>query len=85
MNDSVLCRWGWDGKVGMAEFYCVRDNLALGVSIDKLEAAVGVHGWTNVESILAQKSLDQRVAGLAWMRTQHPTGPSGVLLKLKGP
>jgi hypothetical protein len=39
----------------MAEFYCVRDNLALGVSIDKLEAAVGVHGWTNVESILSAK------------------------------
>jgi hypothetical protein len=69
----------------MAEFYCVRDDLAFGVSIDKLEAAVGVHGWTNVETILSTKSQDRRVAGLAWMRIQHPTGPSGVLLKSKGP
>jgi hypothetical protein len=39
----------------MAEFDCVRDDLALGVSIDKFEAAVGVHGWTNVETILSMK------------------------------
>ncbi len=55
MNDSVLRRRGWDGKVGVAEFDCVRDDLAFGVSIDKLEAAVGVHGWTNVETILSTK------------------------------
>jgi hypothetical protein len=39
----------------MAEFDCVRDDLALGVCIDKLEAEVGIHGWTNVESILSTK------------------------------
>jgi len=44
MNDSVLCRRGRDGKVGMAKFNCIGDDLALGVCIDKLEAAVGVHG-----------------------------------------
>ncbi len=60
MNDSVLRGRGWDGKVGVAEFDCVRDDLAFGVSIDKLEATVGVHGWTNVEAILSTK-----VPGLA--------------------
>jgi len=39
----------------MAELDCVGDDLALGVCIDKLEAAVGIHGWTNVESILGTK------------------------------
>jgi hypothetical protein len=39
----------------MAEFDCVRDDLAFGVCINKLEAAVGVHGWTNVETILSTK------------------------------
>jgi hypothetical protein len=39
----------------MAEFDSVRDDLALGVCIDKLEAAVGIHGWTNGEAILGTK------------------------------
>jgi hypothetical protein len=39
----------------MAECDCVGDDLALGVCIDKLEAAVGIHGWTNLESILGTK------------------------------
>ena len=34
VNDSVLRRRGWDGKVGVGEFDCVRDDLAFGVSID---------------------------------------------------
>ena len=55
VNDSVFCRRSRDGKVGMAEFYRVGDDLALGVCIDKLEAAVGIHGWTNVEAILGPK------------------------------
>jgi hypothetical protein len=55
MNDSVLSRRVWDGEVGVAEFNCVRDDLAFGVRIDKLEAAVGVHGWTNVEAIFSMK------------------------------
>ena len=55
MNDSVFCRRSRDGQVGMAEFDCVGDDLALGVCVDKLEAAVGIHGGTNVESILGTK------------------------------
>ena len=55
MNDSFLCRPSRDGKVGMAEFNCIRDDLALGICIDKLEAGVGIHGWTNVEAILGTK------------------------------
>ena len=39
----------------MAEFYCIGDDLALGVCIDKLEAAVGVHGKTSVKAILSPK------------------------------
>jgi hypothetical protein len=85
MNDSVLRRWSRDGKVGMVEFDCVGDDLALGVCIDKLEAAVGIHGWTNVESILGTKIPRASGCRLAWMRTRQPTGPKGVLLKSKGP
>ncbi len=55
MDDSVFGRWSRDGKIGMSEFNCVGYDLALGVCIDKLEAAVGVHGWTNVEAILGTK------------------------------
>jgi hypothetical protein len=40
MDDLILCGQFRDGKVGMAEFNCIRDNLAFGVSIDKFEAAV---------------------------------------------
>ncbi len=47
----------------MAEFDCVGDDLALGVSIDKLEAAVGLHGWTNVEPILGTLLTERRLAG----------------------
>ncbi len=49
MDDSILCGRCRDGKVGMAEFDCIGDDLALGICIDKLEAAVGFHGWTNVK------------------------------------
>ncbi len=63
MNVSVLCRRGRDGKVGMAEFYCIGDDLALGVCIDKLEAAVGVHRWTNVEAIFSTKKVPRASGG----------------------
>ena len=39
----------------MAEFNCIGDDLAHGVSIDKFEAAEGIHGGTNVEAILNTK------------------------------
>ena len=53
----------------MAEFYCVRDDLALGVPIAKLEAAVGVHVGTNVEAILSTKAPRASGGWFAWMRT----------------
>ena len=56
----------------MAEFYSIGDNLALGVCIDKLEAAVGVHGQTNVESILSTKV--PRASGGGWFgMDENPT------------
>jgi len=55
----------------MAEFDCVGDNLAVGVCIDKLEAAVGIHGWTNVESILCTKIL--RASGCRFGMDEDPT------------
>ncbi len=55
MDDSILCGWCRDGKVGIAEFDCIGDNLAFGVSVDKFEAAVQLQGWTNVEAILGTK------------------------------
>jgi hypothetical protein len=39
----------------MAEFNCIGDNLAFGVSVDKFKAAVQLQGWTNVETILGTK------------------------------
>ncbi len=84
MNDSILCGRCRDRKVGMVVFDRIRDNLSFGVSVDKFEAAVQLQGWTNVP-FLARKSQDQQDADLAWMRTQQPTGPSGILLKSKGP
>ena len=71
MNDSVLCRRGRDGKVGMAKFYCIGDDLALGVCIDKLGAAVGVHSWTNVEAILSTKI--PRASGGWFGMDENPT------------
>jgi hypothetical protein len=55
MDDPILCGRCRDGKVGMAEFDCIGDNLAFGVSVDKFEAAVQLQGWTNVEAILGTK------------------------------
>jgi hypothetical protein len=45
--------------------------LALGVGIDKLEAAVGVLGRTNVEAILSPKVL--RAAGCWFGVDEDPT------------
>ncbi len=71
MDDSVLSRWHRDSKVGVAELDCVGDDLAFRVSIDKLEAAVGIHGWTNVESILGPKI--PRVLGCRFGMDEDPT------------
>jgi hypothetical protein len=71
MNDFVFGRWSRDGKIGMAEFNCIGDDLALGVCIDKLEAAVGIHGWTNVEAILGTKI--PRASGCRFGMDEDPT------------
>ncbi len=55
MDDLILCGWCRDGKLRMAEFDRIRDNLAFGVQVDKFEAAVQLQGWTNVEAILGTK------------------------------
>ncbi len=55
----------------MAEFDCGGDDLALGVCIDKLEAAVGIHGWANVESILGTKI--PRALGCRFGMDEDPT------------
>ncbi len=52
MDDLVLCRGRGDSVVGMTEFNCVRDGLALGVAFDQLEAAIQVQGGPNVEAFL---------------------------------
>ena len=71
MNDSVFGRRSRDGQVGMVKFDCVGDDLALGVCIDKLEAAVGIHGRTNVESILGTKI--PRASGCRFGMDEDPT------------
>jgi hypothetical protein len=71
MNDSVFGRWGRDRKIGMSEFNCVGYDLALGVCIDKLEAAVGIHDWTNVEAILGTKI--PRTSGCWFGMDEDPT------------
>ena len=71
--------------VGIAEFHCIGDDLALGVYNDKLEAAVGIHGWTNVEAILGTKIPRASGCWFGMVRTRQPTGPNGILLKSKGP
>jgi len=69
----------------MAEFDCVGDDLALGVCVDKLEAAVGIHGWTNVESILSSKI--PRALGCRFGMDEDPTTSwtQGGLVEIKRP
>jgi hypothetical protein len=55
----------------MAEFNCIGDEFALGVYIDKLEAEVGVHGWTNAEAILGTKI--PRASGCWFGMDEDPT------------
>jgi hypothetical protein len=71
MNDFVFGRRSRDGKIGMSEFNCAGYDLALGVCIDKLEAAVGVPGWTNVEAILGPKI--PRSSGCWFSMDEDPT------------
>ena len=85
MNDSVFCRRGRDGKVGVAEFDRVGDDLALGVCIDKLEAAVGIHGWPNVESILGTKIPRTSVCWFGMDEDPTTSWTQGRLVEIKRP
>ena len=71
MNDFILCSWCWDGKVGVAEFHCVGDDLTLGVSIHKFETAVGIHGGADVGAILGTKI--PRASGCRFGMDEDPT------------
>ena len=42
-------------SVGVSEFNCVRDNLALGVHLDKLEATVRVERGPDIKSFFCTK------------------------------
>ena len=69
----------------MAEFDCVGDDLALGVCIDKLEAAVGIHGWTNVESILGTKIPRTSVCRFGMDEDPTTSWTQGRLVEIKRP
>ena len=52
MDDFVFRSWRWYRTEGMSEFDSIRYDLTLGVALDKTEATVRVHCWTNVEASL---------------------------------
>jgi hypothetical protein len=45
----------WDGAVCMPELDCVGDDLALGVTLDQLEASVRIQCQANVEAFLGME------------------------------
>jgi hypothetical protein len=85
MDDSILCGRCRDRKVGMAEFDCIGDDLALGVCIDQLEAAVGFHGWTNEETILGTKVPRTLGCWLCMDKDATAYWPKWQLVEVKGP
>jgi hypothetical protein len=64
MNDLIFGGRHRDGEVQMAKFNGIRDDLALGVGLDSLEAAVEIKGRTNIE---------------AWLCVEIPRLPSSLL------
>ena len=53
MDNLIFRRWRWDaGAIGMAELDRVGDDLALGITLDELEAPVRIQRRTNVEAFL---------------------------------
>jgi hypothetical protein len=44
VDDLILCGRCRDGKIRMAEFNCIGDNLAFGVQVDNFEAAIQLQG-----------------------------------------
>jgi hypothetical protein len=85
IDNSIHCGWCRDRKVGMAEFDCIGDNLAFGVSLGKFEAAVQLQGWTNVDAILGPEVPRLSRCWLSMDEDLMPAGPTGILLKSKGP
>jgi hypothetical protein len=55
MDNLVFSRGRRDSAVGMLELHRVRDDLALGVTLDWLEAGIRVQGRSNVEAFLVAK------------------------------
>jgi hypothetical protein len=52
MDDLIFRRQRGDGTKGMSEFNRVGDDLALGITLDELEAPVRIQRRTNVEAFL---------------------------------
>ena len=52
MDDFILRGLRGDGTKSMSEFHRVGDDLALGITLDELEALVGIHCRSNVEARL---------------------------------
>ncbi len=52
IGNLIFRRWQWDGTIGMMELYRVRDDLALGITLDELEASVRIQRRPNVEAFL---------------------------------
>ena len=50
MNDLIFGRSHRDGGERMANFDGIQDDLAFGVGLDYLEAAVGIEGRANIEA-----------------------------------
>ncbi len=85
MDNLVLCGWRRDRKVGMAEYDCIGDNLAFGVSDDKFEAVVRQQRWTNVEVIFGLKIPRPSRCWLGMDEDGITNWTKGVLLKSKTP
>ena len=69
----------------MSELNRVGDDLALGVTLDQLEAPVRVQCRANVEAFLGTEVPCATGGRFGVNEDQQPTGPSGVLLKSNGP
>ena len=55
MDDLIFRRRRGDGTKGMSEFNRVRDDLALGITLDELEAPVRIQRRTDVEAFFGAK------------------------------
>ncbi len=69
----------------MAKFDCIGDDLAFGVQVDKLEAAIQLQGWTNVEAILGTKVPRPSSYWLSMYKDAITNWPKWRLVKVKGP